>query len=196
MSLQECSHDSDILSFLSQRKVRSSDLQLELRLLSFPSDFNIHWLSLNKYPYLLAAARSKVFYFQSFHACKEYSLVLKPFCSLWLLAPVQPVGLKLTWRQILTAFAVVGLRHPKRPKHWREITGWRYTFNCDICNSCLHSTCRTFNLRHAGLYILLKLSNFFALCSARSHRKRYKHETLDTSRVYSATVTFDFFFPA
>lgn len=42
MSLQECSHDSDILSFLSQRKVRVSDLQLELRLVSFPSDFNIH----------------------------------------------------------------------------------------------------------------------------------------------------------
>lgn len=40
MSLVECSHDSDILSFLSQRKVRISDLNLELRLVSFPSDFN------------------------------------------------------------------------------------------------------------------------------------------------------------
>lgn len=38
--LVEYSRDSDILSFLSQGKVQISDLKLEFRLVSFPSDFN------------------------------------------------------------------------------------------------------------------------------------------------------------
>lgn len=189
MSLQECSHDSDILSFLSQRKVRISDLQLELRLVSFPSDFNIHWLSLNKHPYLLAAARSKVFYFQSFHECKEYSLVLKPFCSLWILSPVQPVGLKLTWRQLLQSWDS-GILKDQNSEGRLQVEGTHLIVTYATPAYTAPAERLTWYVR---IYIFCSVKQFFALCSARYHRKRYKHETLGTSRVYSATVTFDFF---